>query len=150
MNEMMLSFGGCKEFDAAQRAFCTCVTQDKVEPQRKRALKAFYKKHVTDTKADVPALFKKHGKDAAKFAKLMNKLVKKYPASVKVVKSKQQQMMDDILNNPKYSEDVKQAGDADEAAADDTSGPATPADNDDGDIEVVADDDDETPPHDEM
>eukprot|EP00041_Stephanoeca_diplocostata_P011493 m.190495 g.190495 ORF g.190495 m.190495 type:complete len:114 (+) comp18563_c0_seq4:968-1309(+) len=49
-----------------------------------------------DKMGDVDKLITKHGKDAFKFSKLITKMVKKYPELIKVVRSKEQDMMDKI------------------------------------------------------
>jgi hypothetical protein len=95
---MSASFGGCTQFDAAQRNSCDCVKKGKAEKRRHQSLNDFYKKHNKDKLGDVDKLWEKHGKkDAWKFAKFMNKLVAKYPKAIKHETTKEQQMYDDIL-----------------------------------------------------
>jgi len=98
IHAMSASFGGCKSFDDAQKSQCDCVAKDRAAKRRKQSLTDFYKKHNKDKLEDVEKLWQKHGKkDAWKFAKLLGKLVATYPKAVKSIKTKEQQMYDEIL-----------------------------------------------------
>ena len=54
---MSASFGGCTQFDAAQRNSCDCVKKGKAEKRRHQSLNDFYKKHNKDKLGDVDKLW---------------------------------------------------------------------------------------------
>ena len=96
---MMSGLGGCKKFDESQRAACRCVADRKVLAKRVKVLEAFYGKH-NPAKAGASEELKALAKKAAstpKFAKLLNKLVRKYPKSIKKVRDPQQAMFEDMM-----------------------------------------------------
>lgn len=145
LQSMMANINGCSQYDAAQAAACDCVAdEDKAVRRRKQSLTDFYKKHNKGKLEEVEGLHKKHGKTtSAKFAKLMVKLVQKYPAAIRRVKTKEQEMMDKIMKDGKFNAD---------ALPKDTKSPK-PVDADDSetdsvDVEVDADADEVV--HDEM
>jgi hypothetical protein len=110
IHSMSAQFGGCQQFDDAQSKACDCVKEKKAPKRREQSLTDFYKKHNREKLEEVEKLHEKHGKkDAWKFAKLMTKLVAKYPKAIKHEKSKEQAMYDDILNG-KFKDENKEGG----------------------------------------
>eukprot|EP00038_Savillea_parva_P031252 m.84239 g.84239 ORF g.84239 m.84239 type:complete len:282 (+) comp9587_c1_seq2:99-944(+) len=92
----MSKLGGCREWDTAQSAACQCVDDDRGLRRRRQTLEDIYKKVNKAKVDDVPDLAKKHGKSPTKFAKLLMKLIRKYPKLITVQRSKEQDMMDAI------------------------------------------------------
>ena len=91
--QLTANMGGCKPFEDAQAASCECVAEKKAERHRARVIGGFYKRHNKEKNSDKKnkELAKKHA-STSKFAKLMLKLVKKYPKSIKKVKDPQAKM----------------------------------------------------------
>ena len=107
---MMSGLGGCKKFDESQRGACRCVADAKILAKRVQVLEAFYRKH-NPAKAGASKELKALAKKAAttpKFAKLLNKLVRKYPKSIKKVRDPQQAMFEDMM--AKYNRDDDSSG----------------------------------------
>lgn len=98
MNSMMLSFGGCQMYDAAQHGACECVKKDKREEKRAAALRSFYKKFAPGSVDKVDALAKKVD-TTAKLAALFRKLHAKYPESIKVVIDDEMARMQEMMNS---------------------------------------------------
>ena len=98
LHVMMVQLGGCKRYEEAQSAACDCVKEERVHKRRVQSLTDFFSAHSRDKLGNVAKLCKKHGEaDGWKFSKLLGRMVAKYPASIKHVKSREQAMMDEIL-----------------------------------------------------
>lgn len=98
LHVMMAQLGGCKRYEEAQAAACDCVKEERVHKRREQSLTDFFKAHSRDKLGNVAKLCKKHGEaDSWKFSKLIGRMVAKYPASIKQVKSREQEMMDELM-----------------------------------------------------
>jgi len=93
---MMLNFGGCQKYDAAQRSACQCTSKNTAEGKRLDVLNYFYKNHAPDGQGKASTLVKKVD-TTAKMAALMRKLIEKYPKAIKIEKSSQEEMMQRIM-----------------------------------------------------
>lgn len=90
--KMMLNLAGCRSFDAAQNKACECATQYNNGHMKKReeALRKFYKLYApTGSESKVPELLQKTGDSAPKLAKLLAKLIRKYPEAIELVEDPQ-------------------------------------------------------------
>ena len=95
---MMSGLGGCSKFEDAQRAACRCVGDSRLKTSRLGVLASFYKKHNPEKPSkELKALTRKAG-SVEKFAKLLIKLVRKYPKSVKKIRDPQQAMFEDMMS----------------------------------------------------
>jgi hypothetical protein len=98
--KVLIQLGDCSKYDSAQKSNCKCVAEDKADRKRKEVLTDFWKKNNKKKKKLPQAadkLLKKHGTSAKKFAKLLLRLVKKYPKAVTIQKNKQQQVMEELI-----------------------------------------------------
>jgi len=92
MHSLLAGFGGCAKFDSAQLKACDCVANGKVEEKRKAVITRFYEKYVVVAGEQQPQKVVDEAKVAelvrkadtkTKMAHLLNKLVTKYPNSIK-------------------------------------------------------------------
>lgn len=101
MKKLLLNMSGCSKYDQGQRDSCECVKEKDVTPSRKRVLQKFYKSYSkeegTDIDKKIDGLLEKVGTSSAKYATLLQKIVVKYPKSIKRVKDKGSQFMDDFM-----------------------------------------------------
>ena len=100
MNMMMNGLAGCKSFEVIQNKACTCVTKygDRHVKQREEALLNFYKKYAPKSIRKVHDLAKK-ADSMTKMAKLLQKLIKKYPESIELVEDPQTKMYRQMFGN---------------------------------------------------
>ncbi len=132
--QISLSFGGCDDFNAKQKEACKCVQEDRVERRHRSELEAFYKKHNPD-KVSSAAKLAKAIQSPAKWAKLMTKLLAKYPTAVTIRKSQSQILFEDLQRRANSGE-FEEVGVSDE----NTDGGNTDADADDAEETVDLDD----------
>lgn len=98
---MMSNLGGCKSFELAQSQACDCITKygDRHKKAREEGLRKFYKLYAPPSAAKkVPELMKK-AETSVKLAKLLQKLVAKYPDSIELVEDAQTKMYRQMFGN---------------------------------------------------
>jgi hypothetical protein len=83
MAGIFIKFGGCAKYDSSQYMACECVNPTKAEDKREAAIRGFYKKYSPENMDKVPELAANVKDSASKVAGLLNKLVIKYPGSIK-------------------------------------------------------------------
>lgn len=129
LKKLLAGMSGCGKYNQGQQAGCKCVKEKDMEQSRKEVLRNFYKSYnpdgVDDTKID--SLLAKVD-SPGKFSNLLQKLVAKYPKSIKRVKAKDKdkgrQFMDDFMKNrekghkPKEDTAEDEVDDGDEAVED--------------------------------
>ncbi|CAB9526857.1 Phospholipase A2, group XIIA [Seminavis robusta] len=127
LNIMLMQFAGCGKFEGAQNAACECISKDKDKhvAARKSVLEKFYKKHNPGSVHKVEELIKK-ADTAPKLAKLLQKLVQKYPASIERVDDPQrasyQKMMDEARAKGDAKDDNEQPADEESDETEDLDG----------------------------
>jgi len=96
--KVLLQIGDCSKYDTIQSSNCKCVAEDKANDKRILLLNDFWKKHSKKkkTKQEAAKLTKKYS-TTKKFAKLLLKLVKKYPKAVSIQRNKQNQVMEELI-----------------------------------------------------
>lgn len=102
MQTMMAGLNGksCQDFNEAQMAACSCVDTAKAPKRREQTLTDFYTKWGGETKTEVKEKVAKLAAKSdtpAKFAKLLGKLVAKFPKSIKKVKDPQAEYMENLM-----------------------------------------------------
>lgn len=139
---LMAQMSGCKDFDAIQAQNCKCVETDKVDKRRATVLTAFYKKWSDDSKDvvkdKVTKLVAKHS-TAAKFANTLDKLAAKFPKSIKRVKDKQNEYMENLMKEANKDKGAKTESETEADTLKDA------GDTEDAQDEDVIDLDDEAP-----
>ena len=115
-HKIMIQLSQCKEFDQGQKKNCKCVPKSEADDERVKIITSFYEKYSPKDVSKAATLAKK-ATDGNKLAGLLYKLVEKYPASVKRVKTQQDQMMEDIMSG-KYADMKKVNTDSDSENAD--------------------------------
>jgi len=97
--KMLLSITDCKKFEELQKKNCQCIIKKKIYQKRKVTLKNFFKLYTLKKKDDkeIEKLVEKHGTSVSKFAKLMLRMVKKYPKSITVVRDPQKTRMEEMI-----------------------------------------------------
>mmetsp|Transcript_21141 Transcript_21141/g.55005 ORF Transcript_21141/g.55005 Transcript_21141/m.55005 type:complete len:285 (-) Transcript_21141:1019-1873(-) len=101
----MSKIGGCRVWDAAQAAACECVDEADAMPRRTKTLTEVYKK-VKEKGKKIDSLIEKHGTSSQKFAKLLLRLVRKYPKLIKVKRSPEDEMMERIRRGNFNMDDI--------------------------------------------
>ena len=116
LKKMMIQYSGCTKYDQGQRAGCECVKEKDLGSSRKEVLKKFYKSYNPDglDEKKIDGLLAKVD-SAPKFSSLLQKLVGKYPKSIKRVKDKGSQFMDDFLKKEKEDKPKKEKAKSDSA-----------------------------------
>lgn len=93
LNSMLTSLSGCSKYDESQLKACECADKDKAEKAREKILARFYEKYADEpSSSDKVRELMKKADTKLKFATLLNRLVEKYPNSIKHVEDPQAAM----------------------------------------------------------
>lgn len=110
----------CKMYNEGQQSSCECVDEDEAEEKRLAVVTTFYETYSPESVDKAAGLVKK-ADTSKKMAGLLTKLIKKYPQSVKRVKSDNQEMYEKIVKESaakreekEHAENVEKSGDDDE------------------------------------
>lgn len=81
--------GGCQQYNAAQEKACKCVKEESAVEKRRTVLQKFYEEKNPEKAGKVDELIAKYD-SPQKFARLVQKLVAKYPKIVRHKRDPQQ------------------------------------------------------------